>query len=94
MSSGSRSEAVLTAEEVMKMNVHVGSCSSPGAEALHVRVGSDGAVEILANDNGAVVGDEPLFARHVLTLPADQAMSLGSLLMMANRLGSPKSHVR
>lgn len=69
----------------MKTNVHMGSCFQPGRDALHVRVRPDGAVEILANDGGAVVGGEPLFARQVLVLPAEQALSLGGLLLRAGR---------
>ena len=66
-------------------NLHVGSCLSPGGEALHVLVRSDGNLEIVAND-GAVIGDEVRFERHVLTVEREQAFSLGSLLLHADTL--------
>ena len=69
----------------METNVYLGSCFHPGQDALHVRVRTDGAVEVLANDGGAVVGGEPLFARQVLVLPPEQAMSLSGLLLRAGR---------
>jgi hypothetical protein len=41
---------------------------------------------IVANDDGAVVGDEVLMARHVLTVDREQALSLATLLRQANTL--------
>lgn len=66
----------------MEENRLIGSSFSPGREALHVLVRPDRRIEVVAN-NGAVVEDEPLAARHVLTLEPEELTTLTSLLRYA-----------
>jgi hypothetical protein len=71
-----------------KTNLLIGSALHPGREALHVLVRPDSRVEIMAND-GTVVSDEPLAARHVMTLESEQLATLATLLRRADQVINP-----
>jgi hypothetical protein len=66
----------------MDTNLLVGSSFSPAREALHVLVRPDRRIDVVAND-GTVVGDEPLAARHVLTLEPEELLTLTTLFRRA-----------